>query len=450
MGRQVRIAWWRFSAVAVLVVLVAACASSGKLAQEPEWMSTYPQDERYYVGIGSSNTGNRSEDLERARAEALAQLAASISVEIRSETEYKEQEAGGEFASTVTNRISQTVDEHLQEVETVDSYYSPREGYWIYLRLNKREWARIQREEMERIGQRVRQVLRGAEEGSLAERLGALGKSLRIVRESAYFGMVRTTLAGEEGLLSDLIEARIAALLAGLRISMEPATIELTPVKTARVRISVQGEEGRFPGMWHLLLTPTAQGAAPQAERVRTGKEGAFTGRLAFRAFPLGEHQGEAKVDLSEYGLDEEGSELFRSPAAAFTIVKDPIKARLVVRSSGGQGVDGLEESVRAAVDELELPLSLSEEGRGAYTLEVAITFRDLPAYSEEAIYFTKVRAAISLLHEGSSIYSSELQEVKDGGIDHAQARARAFRKLMGTLREHPGLEGDIAQAIGL
>jgi len=33
---------------------------------EPHWINNFPVDDEYYAGIGSSNSGNKSNDYERA------------------------------------------------------------------------------------------------------------------------------------------------------------------------------------------------------------------------------------------------------------------------------------------------------------------------------------------------------------------------------------------------
>jgi hypothetical protein len=436
-----------WSGIALLAVLIAACATVG--GEEPQWMSEYPQDDDYYIGIGSSDTGSRSEDMDKARAEALANLAASISVEIRGKTEVKEEEtAAGEYASSVTSSISQTVDKHLKEVETVDSYYSPQEGYWIYLRLNKREWARIQQQEMERITERVRTMLGTAQGGTVADSLAALGKALELVRGSAYVGMLDAELGGEKGMLSDLLEARAAELLSGLRIAVEPQRIEFQTGRSAEVRIRLSHTGSRNPGSWSVIIS--AKGGQEAREMITTGSDGEFSGRLKLEDFPLGLSTADLRPEIGRFGFTPDDRRRFRMPVAEVAVEKRPIKATLAVNSRGDGTVAGMRESIRAAVGELDLPISLAENQEGEYTLEVVVTFRDLPAYSEDAIRFTKVRATVSLLQEGDSVYSLELSEVKEGGIDYDQARQRAFQKLMKQLRGESALSAGIAESVGL
>jgi hypothetical protein len=422
---------------------------AGSSNEEPQWMREYPQSDRYFIGIGSSNTGVRSEDLDKARAEALSNLAASISVEIRSETTFEEQETTeGGYAASVTSNISQTVDKNLQDVETVDSFYTEEQGYWIYLRLDKQRWARIQQQEMDRVISRAKSHLTPAGTGTLADEIAGIGKALELVRESAYRGLLETSLNGRQGMLSDLLETRAASLCAGLQLSIEPERMVIMPGEGARVNIRVNTQGGTAPGSWKVILSPKTRGGAE--ETVTTTENGGFSGQLELASFPLGESAGEARLDISRFGYTEGDLEQFRLPVTSFVVERRPIQAALEIRAKGAEQVGGLAESVRAAVDELDLPLSLSGEATGEYSLEVVVTFRDLPKLSENAICFTKARATVSLLKSGSSVYSRELAEVKDGGIDFRQAHERAFKKLMKAMREDRELERGMAEALGL
>jgi hypothetical protein len=301
---------------------------------------------------------------------------------------------------------------------------------------------------MERITERAHSILDSGGKGSVAERLAALGKALQVVRESAYGGMIETSLDGEKGVLSDLLAARAGELLAGLRLRVEPERIEFLPGEGAELRVEVSNRGELPPGAWTVLLRAKREKAP--AEQVTTDSDGIFRGRLELEAFPLGLSAAEARLDIARYGFSRRDRERLGAPVAEVAVQKRPIRAALAVKSSEDAGVAGLEESVRAAVGELELPLSLSGEGESAYTLEVAVTFRDLPKFSENAICFTKARASVTLLHEGSSVYSRELPEVKEGGIDYSQAHQRAFQKLMGQLRGDEELAAGMASSLGL
>ena len=226
--------------LSVLLILTAAGCATAPAA--PGWVSQYPKDPSYYVGIGSSQTGNMAEDNELAKARALNSLAAEISTEIRSSTTYREVDDGTSSSRTAEQEINAVVAQNLQAVETMGSYYAADTGGWYYVRLNKAEWAAIQRREMEainrRVMDRVEPVLNDSGR-SLGELLGALAAGWEIVAESPYTGMIRSTLGGSEGSLIDLLEKRMAFEISRTRIDVSPGETSIEVGRPARFSFSV-------------------------------------------------------------------------------------------------------------------------------------------------------------------------------------------------------------------
>ncbi len=138
----------------IIMILIAAalsftgCGTTSKAApaeERPDWIDNYPVDNAYYIGVGSSNTGDKSADMETAKSKALTDLASAISVQISSEQSFvvKEDSEGNAFQSAEV-QINQAVSNHFKDVEVTDSFYSEKSGYWFYYRLSKARWAAIQ------------------------------------------------------------------------------------------------------------------------------------------------------------------------------------------------------------------------------------------------------------------------------------------------------------------
>ncbi len=122
------------------LILLSCAGQTGQSIAEPEWLSLPPSDPDYYFGIGGSDTGNEADDREAAIARAQADLAASISVDIISEFKLEEKLSGGVSSETLENRITQSVNQSLVNLETMDSWYDPDRGYWILVRMDKSTW----------------------------------------------------------------------------------------------------------------------------------------------------------------------------------------------------------------------------------------------------------------------------------------------------------------------
>lgn len=109
---------------------------------EPEWLSTPPSDEQWYYGIGGAHTNDEVADREKAMMRARADLAASISVDIVSvlESEVK-QSSDGSTSEALEQRVTQSVEQSLVNIQTVEGWYGTDKGYWVLIRMNRDEWS---------------------------------------------------------------------------------------------------------------------------------------------------------------------------------------------------------------------------------------------------------------------------------------------------------------------
>lgn len=121
----------------VFLCLIFSCQSN----QKPAWVGLPPTGPDYFTGIGNSNLRSKSVDYDMAQKKARADLAKSIGVYIQSTSEIYSYSRGDGFKSeSYFEKIDETVNRHLELVEVVDSWYSKREGWWFYLRINRSDW----------------------------------------------------------------------------------------------------------------------------------------------------------------------------------------------------------------------------------------------------------------------------------------------------------------------
>jgi len=107
--------------------------------QVPDWVSRYPTDQRYFIGVGSApDTGNPTEDIATSQKNARNELASSIATDIKSSTTISSSQSGRDQAhQSARVQINEQVDLRLEGVQLVDSYHSKKLGYWYYYRLPK-------------------------------------------------------------------------------------------------------------------------------------------------------------------------------------------------------------------------------------------------------------------------------------------------------------------------
>jgi len=137
----------------LLVLVVLSCAASRKdlITPEPDWLSSPPADPDFYFGVGGAHTGDQAQDRENALARARADLAASISVDVVSVLELKESvNKDGVSIESLENRVKQSVEQSLMNLQTVETWFHPDKGVWVLVRMNKRDWEK-QRQDDRRV-----------------------------------------------------------------------------------------------------------------------------------------------------------------------------------------------------------------------------------------------------------------------------------------------------------
>ncbi|MFW5768778.1 MAG: LPP20 family lipoprotein, partial [Spirochaetota bacterium] len=227
----------------------AGPAGAGDTEPLPVWVLNPPVDEEYFLGIGGSNTGNREADMEQARLNALADLAARISTKIRGEMVLESGEDDrGNRRQSFSRRIEENVSQELRGVEPVDAYYSPEEGFWYYYRFPKAELDRARDDLKRRVRDLVFPREGGADApevaaGTAAERLAVLGRGFDLIMESPFVGTLRVEEVRYTGALIDYIEAELRRELGTLEILLEDGVIsgELGDLLVLEARVRAAG-----------------------------------------------------------------------------------------------------------------------------------------------------------------------------------------------------------------
>ena len=104
-------------------------------AQEPTWVQSRPVSQQYFIGIGSADktsSGYRN----RAKADALNDLASEISVSINSELIDVMTEYSGFSEEYARSEIRMSTKDDLEGYERYDDY-NGKDSYWIYYRISK-------------------------------------------------------------------------------------------------------------------------------------------------------------------------------------------------------------------------------------------------------------------------------------------------------------------------
>ncbi len=408
---------------------VSAPEEEGK----PEWIDNYPVDSAYYIGVGSSNTGNKSADMETAKAKALTDLAAAISVQISSEQEFvvKEDSKGNAYQSAEV-QINQAVSNNFKDVEVADSYYSEKSGYWFFYKLSKAKWAAIQAMEKMAIDDRVKSLINPVYDNSdstAVDKISSLSKSWNVVVESPYEGTIDSSFKGESGLLIDLIEMNMGRVTKDLEINILPSEITTEPGKYENIKVSVVNRNGEKPGQIKIGFYTKKDNI--KCAEIITDQNGKYSGKIKFSSLPTGKSDVTAAIALDEFGLSPGMMKSsIIAPEKQLKIQMNHISVLLKLQVNGDFKIESLKDSVKTLFSRDEFAVKLSDGGNNErFSIVFSMYFRNLPENSY-GVFLTKAKASISLLKEGSNIYSYESKEYKEGGLDWDQAQERAVIKL--------------------
>lgn len=122
--------------LAVLVVQPAGACFKKKTV--PAWVGgTALNEPGYYTGVGYAPKVKRQNNhVQKAREDALNELAAAVSVQIHSSNTWITIENNDRISEDYRSLIQSRVSTELEGVEQVESY-EDKKGYWVYYRLSK-------------------------------------------------------------------------------------------------------------------------------------------------------------------------------------------------------------------------------------------------------------------------------------------------------------------------
>ena len=417
-----------------LLVLAALSLLSGCLSldsQLPSWISSYPNVIGYFVGVGSSRTGDRGADLELARAAALVDLVSSISVRIQGEQTFVTSDIGGEVEVAVVSVISESVNEHIQQVEVVDSYYSEELGFWFFVRLNQADWENIQRREMEQLSRRVVGIVEAdfdRDESTVATRITSLARGFSLVSASPYGRIVEAELLGSFGLLLDLVESGLQNQLGSLGLAIYPEQMDFESGSRADFVIQIR-QAGPPPGT---IPIQCADSDGRILASLVTGRGGEWSGSIGTESLPIGSWTIECFLDFGALGVSEELLGARNPPTAQLRVDVLRIMAGFSISTGEAIEIDNVAAPFRSL---LSRDIALKHDPptpSDAIRIEVELTSRSGPISElTEGLAFEFLRATVSVIVNDAIRYSFDSGEVKGGGLDALQAQSRAFADLI-------------------
>ena len=212
-------------------IFLFSCSTSKKLsyddqmANAPEWVRKTPGDPQYYHGIGAAAKSAQLDFREKAKQNALSDLAGNISVNISSSSVLSQFEFDNKFSDYFRDNIRLSTKNYLEGYEMVENWETP-DRYWVYYRLSKSEYERIKKERIQTALSKSEGDYLEAEKfvntGNSAEALYNQIKAIEKIKD--FLGEdLQTGIAGKGQSYTSRLFADLTATLQNIRI-VYPAT----------------------------------------------------------------------------------------------------------------------------------------------------------------------------------------------------------------------------------
>lgn len=384
----------------------------------PEWISTYPYNEEYYVGIGTANTGDEAEDKILAEKRAINSIASHIMTKVESDSAlYSREDSTGESFNYTEEFIETSVSQNISGLETVDTYYSDESGYWVYMRLSKKLWSEIQQQGIDDLKNRVDTLLSPvieATDTSLIMQLENLYRAERVLNESPYkmYNSDQVDLVKKYQLL---IEETISA------------DIDINKTETSYGEI-LSGYVFVSSSMVNIFNNTPVELINSRDEIVLEGltdDKGIFNFELDTIRLDSGLNSLKLFIRIDD--------ETIYDPKISQSIEVKPLPVNLeVVIIPESVTIQGVAESAKTVLSNTGSPFSITDSSN--LTLKLEISVQDFPPVDDFSLNMSHSSVVISLIRGNKTLYAFKSSEIKDGGITEEQARQRSVDKLLKTV----------------
>jgi len=429
-----------------LFLIFLSCGSTPETTEKPlpsdapEWISKFPSDTGdYFVGISGSQTGNQASDKESAYRKALNALASSISTEIRSSSEISETENNEGSSFNFESNIQTQVSQNLQDVETVDSYYSESTGYWFYLRLSKADWDALVEIRAEELKERVEDMFFDTFRDSLAE-LKTIDRAMGAYHQAFSGKPIKMELFGNRGSVDNLLLLRAEKLLEEMSLQWEslPASFSMGQSVSISGQVILSGQNGgspsyRNPGPLELELLDAEEKVLLRFQTEQDGRfdlqyeEQKMDGSLMYTLRLASPFQTAGMHSLLNY----------RYPEVSQQVQVNPLTLGFQLESNWDNY--GQYESLFQTLENLS-PFTLSSEIQNGEAIKINVSYRQAPP-NEWDLIFSYARCFVSRITPQGETVLWESPELKDGGLTIEQANQKVLDKLVDALKQDPELK---------
>ncbi len=437
----------------VILFLFASC-SPQVLPPDPEslkpsWLKASPFQEGYYSGIGHSIKSGSNNYVQAAKKSALDDLVSEIKVNVSSTSILSQMEVDKKLTEQYEQIIQTTAADEIEEFELVDAWEDAT-NYWVYYRLSISRYRQIKEEQKRNATLLATDYFKkGREAEKLGERLQAISFYFQAFRSvEKYLGeAVRTTVEGNEILLTNEIYASLQSILNKITIKVEPSEIVLN----RRVNHNAQAlvakssyKDMNRPAATLPLHASFSKGAGDIFPAYKTNEDGQAKILLNGIGSKDFEQTIEVKVDIdalsgsAQSPIYELIAKTLRVPSAQVILKVQ----RPVVYVTSDEKSLGLSKTTDQISNKLRNLLANNgfefTSSKGSADLWFDVKSDSEKGSIAGSIYITYLTGVIKVLavKEGREIYATVLDRVKGYGLDYDKSSVDAYNKAIEALEK--------------
>ncbi len=403
---------------------------------EPSWINNFPSDSNYFTGIGSSNTGNKSSDYENALIKAKLNLAAEISTSIKAETEILTTDSSNYgISESFTEKINQSVDQNLKELEIVDTFYSDKEGYWVYIRINKNLWQDIQQQEMDELSSRLERFFDDnyfSGNTTTSDKIYKLVSAVKILEQSPYKMILSGSLGLYNGNIYDFLDSEIYRISSGITFIVDNRTGSMEIGEEIEIRVQCKSSDHYFGKIPIVVYSKNDL-------IIRSLSDINGVSRIKITSSMLNNNSNELLIKIDPLALgflrEYDASESFVPGQEQISIRLEPVSIYLEIISNKPE-ISYLNNPIRSLFSHDTYNFLITNDSQSSsLLLLIDITFTDFPRVLDNAPLMAGIECSMSLRKNSNIIFDYECGQLKDGGLTYNQAYNRVFNKLIKKLK---------------
>ncbi len=223
--------------IILALLIVAGCNTSKnashnkKMQQAPAWVSQVPNNPSYYHGVGMSVKGANIDHRERARQNALSELASGISVNIDATSVLNQFEIDRTYSEFFRDNIRVSTQKYLEGYELVEAFETDQQ-YWVYYRLSKFRYEQVKQERISSaLGlsrSKFDQARLMIHQGRASDAIGFFVKSFEDIRD--FLGEdLKAEIDGETVSFPTAIMANFLSLIHKIQFDFQPDKVSAKP-----------------------------------------------------------------------------------------------------------------------------------------------------------------------------------------------------------------------------